>query len=106
MPGIPTERNENCHDAALQKLHIVLAVDRAGFVGSDGATHQGLFDPAFCNAIPGLTVYAPTYFDELRCMHWDGVVGTLAGDDTIFIVTRNENAAVSLVSELKKLLVK
>ena len=56
------------HDAALQKLHIVLAVDRAGFVGSDGATHQGLFDPAFCNAIPGLTVYAPTYFDELRCM--------------------------------------
>ena len=41
----------------------------------------------------------------LDSMHWDGVVGTLAGDDTIFIVARNENAAVSLVSELKKLLV-
>lgn len=54
------------HDAALQNLRIVLAVDRAGFVGSDGATHQGLFDPAFCNSVPGLTVYAPTYFDELR----------------------------------------
>ncbi len=56
------------HDAALQNLRIVLAVDRAGFVGNDGATHQGLFDPAFCNAIPGLTIYAPTYFDELACL--------------------------------------
>ncbi|MDD6174470.1 MAG: 1-deoxy-D-xylulose-5-phosphate synthase [Firmicutes bacterium] len=56
------------HDAALQNLRIVLAVDRAGFVGDDGATHQGLFDPAFLNSIPGLTVYAPTYFDELRRM--------------------------------------
>ena len=40
----------------------------------------------------------------LDSMHWEGVVGTLAGDDTIFIVARNENAAISLVSELKKLI--
>ena len=37
-------------------------------------------------------------------MHWDGVVGTLAGDDTIFVVVRNESRAVDLVSELKKLI--
>lgn len=37
-------------------------------------------------------------------MHWDGVVGTLAGDDTIFILVRNENSAINLVSEFKKLI--
>lgn len=37
-------------------------------------------------------------------IHWDGVVGTLAGDDTIFIIVRTENHAISLVTELKKLL--
>lgn len=42
----------------------------------------------------------------LDSMHWEGMVGTLAGDDTIFIVVRTESAAVALVSELKKLLIK
>ncbi len=36
-------------------------------------------------------------------MHWEGLVGTLAGDDTIFVVTRNENSSIDLVTELKKL---
>ena len=40
------------HDAALQNLHIVLAIDRAGIVGEDGETHQGIFDVAFLNTIP------------------------------------------------------
>lgn len=53
------------HDAAMQKHHIVLAVDRAGIVGEDGETHQGLFDVSFLNAIPNVTVFCPTYYDEL-----------------------------------------
>ncbi len=56
------------HDAAIQNLHVVLAVDRAGIVGDDGETHQGLFDVAFMNSIPNLTIYAPTYYDELKDM--------------------------------------
>ena len=67
------------HDAALQKLHIVVAVDRAGIVGEDGETHQGIYDTAFINTINGITVYAPSSFEELEYFmdkavyHTDGV---------------------------------
>jgi 1-deoxy-D-xylulose-5-phosphate synthase len=54
------------HDAALQGLPLVLMVDRAGFVGEDGATHHGLYDVAFCASIPGAVVYAPVTEQELR----------------------------------------
>ena len=56
------------HDVALQGLHVVLAVDRAGLVGEDGETHHGLFDPAFLDTIPGMTVLCPASFAELRDM--------------------------------------
>ena len=56
------------HDVALQKLHEVLAVDRAGLVGEDGETHHGEFDPAFLDTIPGMTVLCPSSFQELREM--------------------------------------
>ena len=56
------------HDAALQKLHIVLAVDRAGIVGEDGETHQGIYDVAFLNTMPDVTIYAPACFEELSMM--------------------------------------
>ena len=56
------------HDAALQKLHIVLAIDRAGIVGEDGETHQGIYDAAFLNTIPNVTVYSPSCFRELELM--------------------------------------
>ena len=56
------------HDVALQGLHVVLAVDRAGLVGADGETHHGLFDPAFLDTIPGMTVMCPSSFAELRSM--------------------------------------
>ena len=56
------------HDAALQGLHVVLAIDRAGIVGEDGETHQGIFDTAFLNTIPNVTVYAPSSFAELENM--------------------------------------
>ncbi len=54
------------HDAAVQNLHLVLGIDRAGVVGEDGETHQGLFDVSILNSIPGTTIYSPCYFDELE----------------------------------------
>ncbi len=54
------------HDAALGNLHLVLAVDRAGIVGSDGETHQGVFDVSMLNTIPRATIFSPTYFDGLK----------------------------------------
>ena len=54
------------HDASMQNAHVVLAIDRAGVVGEDGETHQGLFDMSILNAIPGVTVFSPCYFDGLE----------------------------------------
>lgn len=54
------------HDAALQKQKIILAIDRAGFVGEDGETHQGIYDVAFINSIPDITVYSPSSYAELK----------------------------------------
>ena len=56
------------HDVCQQKLHVVFAVDRAGLVGSDGATHQGIFDLSYLTSIPGLTVIAPKNRWELSDM--------------------------------------
>ena len=56
------------HDMAIDRLHVVLAVDRAGLVGEDGETHQGVFDVAYLDSIPGITVYAPASFAELDRM--------------------------------------
>lgn len=53
------------HDAALQHVKVVFCVDRAGLVGEDGETHQGIFDAAFFNTVPGITVLSPCYFEEL-----------------------------------------
>lgn len=54
------------HDAALGKLHITLAVDRAGIVGSDGETHQGVFDVSMLNTIPNTTIFSPSYFEGMQ----------------------------------------
>ncbi len=54
------------HDAAAQNLHLVLGVDRAGIVGEDGETHQGVFDVSILNSIPNTTIYSPCYFDDLE----------------------------------------
>lgn len=56
------------HDTALSDLHVVFAVDRAGFVGSDGETHHGIFDATFLSDIPNMTVLCPSSFAELRAM--------------------------------------
>lgn len=54
------------HDAAMQRAHLVLAVDRAGVVGEDGETHQGVFDVSMLNAIPGVTILSPCYYDGME----------------------------------------
>lgn len=54
------------HDASLQKVKIVITVDRAGFVGEDGETHQGIFDMALMNSVPDLTMYSPASYFELK----------------------------------------
>ncbi len=54
------------HDASTQRLHMVLAVDRAGIVGDDGETHQGIYDVSMLNVIPETTIFSPCYFDELE----------------------------------------
>ena len=56
------------HDIAIQKLHVVMCVDRAGLVGADGETHQGLLDMAFFRLVPNLTIMAPKNLKELRDM--------------------------------------
>ncbi len=56
------------HDIAIQGLHVILAVDRAGLVGEDGETHHGVFDTAFLDTVPGMTVLCPASFSELRTM--------------------------------------
>ncbi|MBR1929429.1 MAG: 1-deoxy-D-xylulose-5-phosphate synthase [Paludibacteraceae bacterium] len=56
------------HDVALQKVHVVFCIDRAGIVGADGATHHGLLDLAYLRPIPNLTIGAPMTANELRRM--------------------------------------
>lgn len=56
------------HDVAIQGLHVVFCVDRAGLVGEDGETHHGVFDTAFLNTIPGMTVLCPASETELEEM--------------------------------------
>ena len=53
------------HDCAIEKTHIVLAIDRAGFVGEDGETHQGIFDVPMLRLIPNTTIYSPAGAEEL-----------------------------------------
>lgn len=67
------------HDVCIGNLPVVFAIDRAGLVGSDGETHQGIFDIAFLRSMPGITVMAPKNGWELECMlefalQWDGPV--------------------------------
>lgn len=61
------------HDGALQGLHMILAIDRAGFVGEDGVSHQGILDTAFLNGIPHITVYAPATFAGLKHAFVQGI---------------------------------
>lgn len=69
------------HDVSMQNLKVIFAVDRAGFVGEDGESHQGVFDTAYLMSVPNLTVFAPAYYDELRAMLHQAV--SLAGASAV-----------------------
>ena len=56
------------HDVALQNLHVVICIDRAGIVGNDGATHHGLLDLAYLRPIPNMQICAPRTAEDLRQM--------------------------------------
>lgn len=61
------------HDIALQKLHVVFVMDRAGLVGADGPTHHGVFDLSYLKMIPGMVIMAPKDEAELRNMLYTAV---------------------------------
>ncbi|MCI9156051.1 MAG: 1-deoxy-D-xylulose-5-phosphate synthase [Lawsonibacter sp.] len=92
------------HDVAIDNLHVVLGVDRAGLVGDDGETHHGLFDVAYLDSIPNMTVLAPASFAELEVMleralfHIDGpvVVRYPRGGEGKYIGTGGEDPSVIL----------
>ena len=69
------------HDVALQDLPVVFAIDRAGLVGSDGATHQGAYDISFLRCIPNMVLMAPADEDECRQMLYTGT--TLTGPSAV-----------------------
>jgi 1-deoxy-D-xylulose-5-phosphate synthase len=62
------------HDVALQNLPVTFALDRAGLVGGDGATHQGAFDLTFLRCVPNLTIMAPADENECRQMLYTAVM--------------------------------
>jgi 1-deoxy-D-xylulose-5-phosphate synthase len=62
------------HDVAIQNLDVLFALDRAGLVGEDGATHAGSFDLSYLRAIPNLLVMAPSDENETRQMLYTGFI--------------------------------
>jgi 1-deoxy-D-xylulose-5-phosphate synthase len=67
------------HDVCAQNLPVVFAIDRAGIVGNDGETHQGVFDLSYLSHVPNMSIVAPKDYDELRqmlkfCIDFDGPI--------------------------------
>ncbi len=62
------------HDVALQHLHVIFAIDRAGLVGADGPTHHGAFDLSYLRLIPGMVIMAPKDESELRDMLYTATI--------------------------------
>ena len=88
------------HDVALQNLPVVFALDRAGLVGGDGATHQGSYDYSFLRCIPNLTVMAPA--DENECRQMLYTATTLPGPSAVRY-PRGQGPGVALVAEMTAL---
>jgi len=88
------------HDVALQNLPVVFAVDRAGLVGSDGATHQGSYDLSFLRCIPNLTIMAPA--DENECRQMLYTASTLSSP-ALVRYPRGSGPGVPLIAEMSAL---
>ncbi|MBR6557525.1 MAG: 1-deoxy-D-xylulose-5-phosphate synthase [Clostridia bacterium] len=81
------------HDIALQKLSVVIGVDRAGLNRADGATHHGIFDVSFLSSIPGIEIFAPISFESL------GVAMEYASTASCPVAIRYPNGSDSPVSD-------
>src|SRR5476649_1882615 len=88
------------HDIALQNLAVVFAVDRAGLVGSDGATHQGSYDLSYLRCIPNLVIMAPADENECRQMLY---TATELGAPAIVRYPRGTGPGVALVEQMNAL---
>jgi 1-deoxy-D-xylulose-5-phosphate synthase len=88
------------HDVALQNLPVVFAVDRAGLVGSDGATHQGSYDLSFLRCIPNMVVMAPADENECRQMLY---TGTTLKSPSAIRYPRGTGPGVPVVAEMTAL---
>ncbi|MDP8984044.1 MAG: 1-deoxy-D-xylulose-5-phosphate synthase [Pseudomonadota bacterium] len=88
------------HDVALQNLPVVFALDRAGLVGSDGATHQGSYDLSFLRCIPNMVIMAPADENECRQMLYTGT--TLASPSAVRY-PRGSGPGVPVVAEMAAL---
>jgi 1-deoxy-D-xylulose-5-phosphate synthase len=88
------------HDVALQNLPVLFAIDRAGFVGSDGATHHGSYDLSYLRCIPNMVVMAPAHEDECRQMLYSA---TLWDVPTAVRYPRGAGPGVSIATEFKAL---
>ena len=90
------------HDVALQNLPVVFAVDRAGLVGSDGATHQGSYDLSFLRCIPNMTIMAPADENECRQMLY---TGTTLNSPSVIRYPRGTGPGVPVAAEMTALTV-
>jgi 1-deoxy-D-xylulose-5-phosphate synthase len=88
------------HDVALQKLPVVFALDRAGLVGSDGATHQGSYDLSFLRCIPNMVIMAPADENECRQMLY---TGTTLSVPSAVRYPRGTGPGVPIVAEMTAL---
>ncbi|MBL8583171.1 MAG: 1-deoxy-D-xylulose-5-phosphate synthase [Rhizobiaceae bacterium] len=86
------------HDVALQRLPVRFAIDRAGLVGDDGATHAGAFDIAYLSNLPGFTVMAAA--DEAELMHMVATAATIEDGPSAFRYPRGEGLGVELPTEV------
>jgi 1-deoxy-D-xylulose-5-phosphate synthase len=88
------------HDVAIQNLPVIFAIDRAGLVGGDGATHQGSYDLSFMRCIPNLVIMAPA--DENECRQMLYTATTLDGPSAVRY-PRGQGPGVAVVAELQAL---
>src|SRR5580692_594769 len=88
------------HDVALQNLPVVFALDRAGLVGSDGATHQGSYDLSFLRCIPNMVIMAPA--DENECRQMLYTASTVAGPAVVRF-PRGTGPGVPIIEEMTAL---
>lgn len=90
------------HDVALQKLNVVFCFDRGGLVGSDGATHHGVFDLAFMRSIPNMTVAAPMNEQEMRDMMYTAQLGKYGAFSIRY--PRGKGVMVDWKTEMKEMI--